>query len=58
MLIGIILLAVLATAFWREALKLTIAVVAVVLLLGVAHVAQIVDQAGATVDRGAISSHR
>jgi hypothetical protein len=46
MLTAIILLSFIAAAFWKEAIKLAIAAVLVVLLLGLILLAQIVDEAG------------
>lgn len=46
MLTAIILMSFIAAAFWREALKLVIAAVVVVLLLGLVQVAKLADEAG------------
>lgn len=46
MLTAIILMSFIAAAFWREALKLAIAAVVVVLLLGLVQVAKLADEAG------------
>lgn len=46
MLTAIILMSFIAAAFWREALKLAIAAVIVVLLLGLVQVAKLADDAG------------
>lgn len=46
MLTAIILMSFIAAAFWREALKLAIAAVIVVLLLGLVQVAKLADEAG------------
>lgn len=56
MLIAITLLLILAVAYWREALKLAIAAVVVVLLLGVVQLAEIVDEASARFDQDSVSS--
>lgn len=59
MLTAIILMSFIAAAFWRQAIKLTIAAIVVVLLLGVIQLAQIVDRAAdATVDRTTVSGKR
>lgn len=56
MLTAIVLLSFIAAAFWREAIKITLAAIVVVLLLGVIHLVQLVDQAGAApADHGARS---
>lgn len=46
MLTAIILMSFIAAAFWREALKLAIAAVVVVLLLGLVQVVKLADDAG------------
>ncbi|WP_156914729.1 hypothetical protein [Thermocrispum municipale] len=58
MLIAIILLLVLAAAYWREALKLAVGALVVVLLLGLVQLAEIVDRAGDRFHEETISSLR
>lgn len=59
MLTAIILLSFIAAAFWREALKLAVAAIVVLLLLGLVQLVQIVDDAGiADVGTGSIGTER
>ncbi|MGH3433503.1 MAG: hypothetical protein ACRDQB_11780 [Thermocrispum sp.] len=58
MLTAIILLSFIAAAFWREAIKLTVAAVVVILVLGLVQLVQILDQAGAAIERESVSRER
>lgn len=46
MLTTIILLSFIAAAFWREAIKLAVAAIIVILLLGIVQLVRIADAAG------------
>lgn len=58
MLTAIILLSFIAAAFWREAIKLAVAAIVVVLLLGLVQLVQIVDDAGIADVGSSISTER
>lgn len=46
MLTTIILLSFIAAAFWREAIKLAVAAIIVIMLLGIVQLVRIADEAG------------
>lgn len=58
MLTAIILLSFIAAAFWREAIKLAVAAIVVLLLLGLVQLVQIVDDAGIADVGGSIGTER